>query len=146
MDKSHAQSDTYPFERGAMGRICLFNNSIIGNFIVYKDRIETVLLKLSAHPENSDWFSVIFVIVFEVKIVAEKKQTQLVMIYLFFVRFHCAQLFNCPPALPLLQRPWFHIIEHWAADVNKKVPILLVQNIKKMWHCSKKEGADGMRP
>jgi len=115
-----------------MGRICLFNNSIIGNFIVYKDRIETVLLKLSAHPENSDWFSVIFVIVFEVKIVAEKKQTQLVMIYLFFVRFHCAQLFNCPPALPLLQRPWFHIIEHWAADVNKKVPILLVQNIKKM--------------
>jgi len=49
-----------------------FHNSIIGTFIVYQDGIETVLLKLYAHPENSEWFSVISVIVFEVKIVAEQ--------------------------------------------------------------------------
>jgi len=47
---------------------------IIGDFIVYQDRIETVLLKLCAHPENSEWFSVMSVIVFEVKIVAGQKQ------------------------------------------------------------------------
>jgi len=57
-----------------MGRICLFSNSIIGNFIVYQDRIETVLLKLCAHPENSEWFSVISVTVFEIKIVVEYTQ------------------------------------------------------------------------
>jgi len=68
------------------------------------------------------------------------------MIHLFFISFHCGQLFNCPPALLLLQRPWFHIFEHWAADVKKQIPILLVQIIKKMWHCSKKVRTDGMRP
>ena len=53
------------------------------------------------------------------------------MIHLFYISFHCGQLFNCPPALLLLQRPWFHIFEHWAADVKKQIPILLVQIIKK---------------
>jgi len=57
-----------------MGTDVPFYNSIIGNFIVYKDRIETYLLKLCAHPENSEWFSVISVIIFEVNIVAEQKQ------------------------------------------------------------------------
>jgi len=51
-----------------------FHNSIIGNCIVYQDRIETDLLKFCPHPENSEWFSVISVIIFEVKIVAEQKQ------------------------------------------------------------------------
>ena len=51
-----------------------FYNSIIGNFIVYQDRIETDLLKLCVQPENSEWFSVISVIIFEVNILAEQKQ------------------------------------------------------------------------
>jgi len=51
-----------------------FHNSIIGIFVVYQSRIETDLLKLCAHPENSEWFSVISVIIFEVEIVAEQKQ------------------------------------------------------------------------
>jgi len=67
------------------------------------------------------------------------------MIYLFFISFHCAQLFNCPPVLPLLQHTWFHIFEHWAADVKKKIPILLVQMIKNVT-LLKKSSADGMRP
>jgi len=42
--------------------------------MVYKDRIEANLLQLFAHGENSEWFSIIFVIIFEVNIVAEQKQ------------------------------------------------------------------------
>jgi len=47
-----------------------FYNSIIDNFIVYQDRIETDLLNLCVHPEDSEWSSVISVIIFEVNIVA----------------------------------------------------------------------------
>jgi len=74
MDNSHAQSDPCPLRKGSNGADLSFHNIIIGNFIVYQDRIETVLLKLCAHPENSEWFSLIYVIVFEVKIVVEQKQ------------------------------------------------------------------------
>jgi len=42
--------------------------------MVYLDRIETNLLELFAHPEISDWFSILSGIVFEVNIVAEQKQ------------------------------------------------------------------------
>jgi len=31
-------------------------------------------LQLFVHPENSEWFSIIFVIIFKVNIVAEQKQ------------------------------------------------------------------------
>jgi len=71
-----------PFRKGSNGADVPFHNSIIGNFIVYQDRIHTDLLKLCAHAENSEWFSVIFVImvfcnfviIFKVKIVAEQKK------------------------------------------------------------------------
>ena len=36
-----------------------FHHRIIGNFIVYQDRIGRNLLKMCVHPENSDWFSII---------------------------------------------------------------------------------------
>jgi len=36
-----------------------FYEDIIGNFMVYQDRTETYLLQLFAHPETSDWFSII---------------------------------------------------------------------------------------
>jgi len=42
--------------------------------MVYQDRIETNLLQLFAKQENSEWFSIISVIIFEVNIVAEQKQ------------------------------------------------------------------------
>jgi len=66
--------------------------------------------------------------------------------FFVFYKFTLRSTILLPPAVPLLQHPWFHIFEHWTADVNKKILILLVQIIKKMWHCSKKVGADGMRP
>ena len=72
MDKSHAHIPA--FGKGTNGADVPFHNSIIGIFHVYRNRIETDLLKLCAHPENSEWFSVISVIIFEVQIVAEQKQ------------------------------------------------------------------------
>jgi len=41
--------------------------------MIYQDRLETKLLQLFAHSENSEWFSIILVIVFEVNIGAEQK-------------------------------------------------------------------------
>jgi len=53
------------------GAEVLFHNRIIGNFIVYQDRLETNLLQLFAHVENSDCFPVIpAIIILEVNIVA----------------------------------------------------------------------------
>jgi len=53
---------------------CFFHYIIVGNFMVYQDRLETNLLQLFAQQENSEWFSIISAIVFEVNIVAERKQ------------------------------------------------------------------------
>jgi len=63
-----------PFKRGETVEELSFHNSIIGNFIVYRDRIETTLLQLFALPWKSEWSSIIYVIMFEVDIVAEQKQ------------------------------------------------------------------------
>jgi len=43
--------------------------------MVYQDRLKTKLLQLFGHPENSECFSIISVIIFEVNIVDEQKQT-----------------------------------------------------------------------
>jgi len=40
----------------------------------YQDRLETNLLQTFANPKNSEWFSIISVIIFEVSIVFEQKQ------------------------------------------------------------------------
>jgi len=40
--------------------------------MVYQDPLDTNLLQLFAHPENSECFSVISVIIFEVNIAAEQ--------------------------------------------------------------------------
>jgi len=64
-----------------MSNTTAFHNSIIGNFMVHQDRLETNLLQLFRHPEISVWFSKISVIIFEVNIIDEQKQTQLVTIF-----------------------------------------------------------------
>jgi len=44
------------------------------------------------------------------------------MICLFFISFHCAQLFYCPPPpYRCFHPPWFLIFEHWTADVKKNI-------------------------
>ena len=52
-----------------------FHSSVISNFVIYQDQLETNLLQLFGHPENLEWFSIISVIIFEVNIFDEQKQT-----------------------------------------------------------------------
>jgi len=59
---------------GATGTEVPFHKSIMVNLMVHQDRLETNLLQLFAHPETSEWFSMISVFIFEVAIVAERKQ------------------------------------------------------------------------
>ena len=64
-----------PFSKGCNGVAVPFHNSIIGNFMVYQDRLEINLPQLFGHSDSSEWFSIISVIIFEVNIVDEQKQT-----------------------------------------------------------------------
>jgi len=50
------------------------HNSIIGNFIVDRDRFLTNKLQLFTHSQDSEWFSTIFVITFEDNTVAEQRK------------------------------------------------------------------------
>ena len=54
------------FQKGSNGEgtEVPFHHSITGNFMVYQDRIETNLLQLFAHPEISERFSIISVLIF----------------------------------------------------------------------------------
>jgi len=53
------------------------------------------------HPENSEWFSMISVAIFEVKIIAEQKQVQLATT---FFKFPLPSTLVLSLALPLLRR------------------------------------------
>jgi len=64
-----------PFQKEGNGAEVPFHKSIIGNFMVYQERLETNLLQLFAHPYNSKWCSIIYVIIFTVNSVDEQKQT-----------------------------------------------------------------------
>jgi len=66
-----------------------FHDSIVDNFMFYQDKLETNLLQLFAHPDNSEWFSIIFAIIFEINIVAGTEISILVTIIFLFIRFHC---------------------------------------------------------
>jgi len=46
--------DPLTFHKGPTGAEVPFYKNIIGNFMVYQDRIETNLLQLFAHPETSE--------------------------------------------------------------------------------------------
>jgi len=59
-----------PFEKGATGAQVPLYHSIISNFMIYQNRLQTILLQLFAHSQNSEWFSMISDS-FKVNIVAE---------------------------------------------------------------------------
>jgi len=93
-------SDTHdpcPFIKRTTGAEVPFYESIIGNFMVCQDLIETNLLQLFEHPEASEWFSIISGIIFEVSIVSEQKKAYLVTIFCFFTNLHWSQHFYCLP-------------------------------------------------
>jgi len=60
-----------PLESGETGEQVHLHYSIISNFMIYQDRPERSLLQLFAHTYNSEWFSIISIIIFEVNFVAE---------------------------------------------------------------------------
>jgi len=78
-----------PFKKKATAVEVPFHDSIVDNFMFYQDKLETNLLQLFAHPDNSEWFSIIFAIIFEINIVAGTEISILVTIIFLFIRFHC---------------------------------------------------------
>jgi len=80
-----------------------FYESIIGNFVVYQHRIETNLLQLFAHPETSEWFSVISDISFEVKLLLNRNKHNNDL----FVFLQVSIVLNPLTASPLLRCPWW---------------------------------------
>jgi len=56
-----------------------FHDNIINNFMFIKTE-----LKLIVHPENSEWFSIIYVVIFEGNIVAEQKQAYWWRFFVFY--------------------------------------------------------------
>jgi len=48
-----------PFQKGERVVEVPFHNSFIGNIMFDQGRLETNLLQLFTHPENSEWFSII---------------------------------------------------------------------------------------
>ena len=79
-----------------MGADLIFQKRITGNLMVYQDRLEAYLLLIFAHQQISEWFSVISAIIFEVNIVAKKKQALLVVIFLLF-NFSLSSTLLLPP-------------------------------------------------
>ena len=73
-----------------------FLKSIMVNLMVYHYRLETNLLQLFAHPETSEWYSMISVFIFEVDVIAEQKQAWLVNDFLVFAGFYCTHLLYPP--------------------------------------------------
>jgi len=82
----------------------------MGNFIVHQYRIETILLQLFARQENSEGFSIISVVIFEINIAAKQKQAQLVTIFCLYIIFHGH--FSCPCRL-LRKSDWS---DPWPSD------------------------------
>ena len=57
--------------KGATGAQVPLHTSIISNLLIYQHQFETNLLQLFTHTKNSEWFSIISVICFQVNIVAK---------------------------------------------------------------------------
>jgi len=63
------------FEKGGKDGGANFSLQYHREFHGEQDLVETNLLRLFTHPQHSQWFSTLSVIIFEVNIFAEKKQT-----------------------------------------------------------------------
>ena len=94
-----------------------FHKNIMGSFMVYQYRLETYSLELIARPENSEWFSIISVVVFEVNMAAEQKQ-----FYKFSLPLTLL-LRPSPPGLPVL---WHPCLETIAANLAPVVSTLFL--------------------
>jgi len=91
--------DPLPFRKGGRGAFFITVSLVISRFI--KIELKQILLQLFAHPETSECFSIIFVSI-------EEKQAQLVAIFMFFIRFHCPQLFTALLPYRFYSVPGYH--------------------------------------
>ena len=121
----------------------------MGNFMVYQDRLEINLLQLFGHPENSEWFSIISVIIFEVKHCWWTETNKIGNDDFVFYVSIALNIFTAPLPLPLLRRPWICNFcqqtspNHWFANVNMtsyrdvtNSAYLLTMTTMGLCHCS----------
>jgi len=66
------------------------------SWLIRSTVVETNLLQLFTHPQHSEWFSTLSVIIFEVNSVAEQKQTCWWKHFLFIISLHFPQYFYWP--------------------------------------------------
>ena len=95
----------FPFKRGAMGAEEPFHNRITGNFMVSKDRLETNLLQLFAHPQNSECFCIISAIVLGQSCCCAKTSVIGNGLCVFLQASLALNSFTASPGLLLFQRP-----------------------------------------
>ena len=93
------------------GRRCIFHHSIVGNFMVYQDRIETNLWQLFAQQKNPEWFSIISVIILRSVLLLNRNKNIGNGLLVFDVSVSL-NFYSAPPAV--FRRVWK---EAW---VNKK--------------------------
>jgi len=86
----------FPFIRGTTGAEMPFHRSVIGNFMVYQDRLETFIAAIRTARNLRVVFYNLSVIIFEVNIVAEHKQALLITIFCFLKFSLRSSLFTAP--------------------------------------------------
>ena len=95
-----------------------FHNRIIGNFMVYQDRLEANLLQLFAHPENSEWFSIISGIIFEVNVVSAQSKDNDSDFFVFYKLPSPSILLLPPTAVLTYLAPGIQNVSHCVACPN----------------------------
>jgi len=96
----------WPFKRRAKGSEVLFHNSIMGDSTVYQNRLETNLLQLFAHPENSEWLLHHYVLS---TFLPNKNKHNWWRLFVFY-KFPLPSTLLLPLPLPLIRRPWAWVL------------------------------------
>jgi len=125
-----------PFKRGATGAEVDFDNSIVGNFIVDEDWFETNLFQLFTQLQNSEWFSTISVIIFEVNIAPEQKQAYWWIIFCFFhtFAFPSTLLVPCVTAVPAATCILFNSTNKLSISTDMVVDVHVTKKANKASH------------
>ena len=113
-----------------------FHNNIVAIFVVDQDRLKTNLLQLFGRPEFSEWYSIISVIIFEINIVDEQKQTLLVTIFVFFISFHCPKIFYCPRCSG--------VPKYACCVINFAKTLVANLNMTSLWHHKQRISSDNV--
>jgi len=81
------------FNRGQRGRNCLFiQYQTVGDFMVYQNRLEKMLLQIFAHPENQKFFHILLIFLRSTMLLHRKKHIG--NGFLFFISINCPKVFH----------------------------------------------------